>query len=288
VSGEAPVFIIGAARSGTKFFRGVLEGSARFRVIPYDVNYVWRTGNERHPDDALPPEALTPAIARYIRRTLPRLAGLRAPGDGVLVEKTVSNTLRVDFVRAVYPEGRFVHLVRDGRAVAESALRMWREPPQRGYLLRKLRHFPLANYRYAAWYAGNVLRGRLSGRSGVRVWGPRYPGIDRDLREASLATVCARQWAASVRCASDALERVPEGQRITLRYEDLASGHSGVRRLCEFLSIPDTEAVLERHRSTLQPPQPERWRKGLTPGELEDVLAAAGPELRRLGYADYE
>lgn len=288
MSGEAsaagaPVFIIGAARSGTRFFRGVLDGSAGFHAVPYDVNYVWRHGNERHPDDALPAAAATPRIARYIRRTLPRLAGMR--GDGVLVEKTVSNALRVDFIRAVYPEGRFVHLVRDGRDVAESAMRMWREPPGGRYLLQKLPHLPLADFRYALWYAGNVLRGRLAGRGGVRVWGPRYPGIDDDLARESLPTLCARQWARSVAHAADALERVSPAQRITLRYEDLLRGDAEVRRLCDFLEVPDTAAVLERHRATLRPPQPARWRTSLSAREQDEVMAAAGPELRRLGYA---
>jgi hypothetical protein len=48
------VFVIGAARSGTKFLRDVIGASPYAAVVPYDVNYVWRGGNEGFPDDALP------------------------------------------------------------------------------------------------------------------------------------------------------------------------------------------------------------------------------------------
>lgn len=120
-----PIVLIGAARSGTKFLRSLLAAGAETVAVPYDINYVWRYGNERHPDDALGSELATREIQRYIRATLPRLAvRTRGQSASLLVEKTVGNSLRVDFVRKVLPEARFIHIVRDGRDVVESARRM--------------------------------------------------------------------------------------------------------------------------------------------------------------------
>jgi hypothetical protein len=284
----APIFIVGAARSGTKFLRGLLEGNASCRSVPYDVNYVWRYGNERHPDDVLGPELATPKVVRYIRRTLPHLAGMNGAPGQVMVEKTVGNALRVDFVRAVYPEGRIVHLVRDGRDVVESAMRMWTEPPASRYLLRKLRHFPLANFRYALWYAANVARGRIAGRRGVRVWGPRYPGIEQDVKQLSLAEVCATQWLESVQRAAGALAAMPGEQWMTVQYEKLTTDEAEVRRLCEFMGLADIEDVLTRYRRTVRTDRAGSWRNALTGRDLDRVMSIIQPGLTRCGYLGAE
>ena len=67
-----------------------MPASEAARAVPYDVNYIWRTGNERHPDDRLDPALCSDAIAKRIRRQLARQAGAhRDPECRFLVEKTV-------------------------------------------------------------------------------------------------------------------------------------------------------------------------------------------------------
>jgi len=152
------------------------------QCVPYDVNYVWRTGNESLPHDELDPATLTPARERRIRRTLMSLAKLPPEGDTAkLIEKTVSNGLRVPFIDSVFPDARYLHLVRDGRSVVESSLRLWKAPPDTGGLKRKLSDLPFSQYGYLFWFAANYLKGRMKGRSGGEVWGPRYRGILEDL-----------------------------------------------------------------------------------------------------------
>ena len=98
------VIVIGAARSGTKFLRDILAAGKGVAAVPYDVNYVWRFGAESVPDDCLDPAQVTDKQRRFIRRTLPALAHMKQ-GE-VLVEKTVSNALRVAYVEAVLPQAR--------------------------------------------------------------------------------------------------------------------------------------------------------------------------------------
>lgn len=280
-----PVVIIGAARSGTKFLRDTLAASREAAAVPYDVNYVWRYGQEDLPHDVLMPDSASPRSVRYIRRTLGHLAGLR-PDDGhrFLIEKTVSNSLRPEFVARVLPDARYVHLIRDGRNVVESAMRMWREPADVRYLGAKLRRFPWRNFRYAFWYAQNLLRGRMSGR-GVRVWGPRYPGIQDDVAREPLATVCARQWRESVDRSVDGLAAVPPSARIDVRYEALVSEEAEMERLCAFLGINDTGAVVDRYRTTVRPVGNRGWATGLSEVDQRRILNVIAPMMSQVGYA---
>lgn len=279
MSGMRPLILVSAARSGSKLLRDLLGASTECAVVPFDVNFVWRHGNEARPDDALPADAADDRAIRYIRRTIPRLAGL-APGDArLLVEKTVSNSLRVPFVARVFPEARFVWLVRDGRAVAESTRRVWNEPPERGYLLEKLRYFPVRDFRYALWYLANRLR---PGRD--RVWGPRYPGIEADLASLDLLDVCARQWAACNAAARSAFAALPPDRVFELRYEALVGGGERLAALCEFAGLRDPGPVLAARDRTVDGAYLERWRGALSDVEAERLNTLLRGALRELGY----
>jgi hypothetical protein len=278
-----PVIIIGAARSGTKFLRDTLGTSQDAMAIPYDISYVWRYRNESWPDDALAVEACTEAARSYIRRYI-----LGQGGDcPVVLEKTVANCLRVPFVAKVFPEAKFIHLMRDGRDVVASSMRQWQSPVDWRYSLKKARQFPIRNFRYAAWYVGNRLR-RLGTRSTRSVWGPRYPGIDDDVATKELAEVCAIQWAKCVDTATRDLQYVPVERVLSVRYEDLVSDESTWRELCEFCGLSDAQAVLVELEKTIRPDTIGKWRNALQPDELDKVLPIILPTLTQHGYAEQD
>ena len=117
-----------------------------------------------HPNDCLPVDLLTDKIKKFIRKTVGSLAKSKA-GD-ILIEKTVSNALRVAYVNEVFPQARFIHLIRDGRDVTESAMRLWQAKPDWKSLRRKLLGMPLSNIGYVWWFARNFISGRRAGRMG--------------------------------------------------------------------------------------------------------------------------
>ena len=257
---SSPIILIGAARSGTKFLRDVLATPQGVCCVPFDVNYVWRYGNEGYPHDALVPEQLSRQVTNYIKTRLSRLAKQK-DGD-VLVEKTVSNSLRVAFVDKVFPDARYVHLIRDGRDVAESAMRQWQAKPDLLSLGKKLRTIPLGSSSYIYWFARNFLLGVLRGRGGGGVWGPRFPGVNEAIENVSLAEVCALQWRESVCNAQHALREIRQSENrvITIRYEDLIQSECTLADLVERLHLPDAEAALQSYRAKKRPSVPDQWR----------------------------
>src|SRR5262245_2527282 len=102
-----PVIIIGAGRSGTNMVRDLLTALPSCATWPCDeINYIWRYGNATFPTDELTAEHARPEVVRYIRRQFGHLA--RTTSAKWIVEKTCANSLRVDFVRAVVPEAKFI------------------------------------------------------------------------------------------------------------------------------------------------------------------------------------
>lgn len=282
-----PVIIIGAARSGTKFLRDLIGASTACCVVPYDVNYIWRYRNEGLRHDALPPESCTDRTAEYIRRCLK--AAARYDGSALdrptfLVEKTVSNCLRVPFIDRVFPDAVYINLVRDGRNVVESSVRMWQEPVSIGHVLEKVRYFPLRNFSYAAWYLKNVVGGWVARNKGVRVWGVRYSGIELDIRRLSVPEICAKQWRICVEQSANDLASISSSRVLSVRYESLTGQEDEVKRICEFLKLPDQDHVLEHYHRENRPGAKNGWYAASNAPGWDAAMEVLAPALESLGY----
>lgn len=278
------LFIVCAARSGSKYLRGLLAASPEVAAVPFDVNFLWRRGQESRSDDALTGTPDT-HIGDGIRRRLIELSRWSPTGRArIVVEKSVSNSLRVPYVASLFPEARFVHLVRDGRAVVESARRMWVKQPEPGRLLRKLAGLQIADWRYGLWFACGQLRYLRPGATALPVWGPRYPGIDQDLRRLDLTTICAKQWLECVSRASIALDAIPPERRFSIHYEDLVRSGHALPELCRLIGIADPAPVMAAHARDTVSDGIDGWRSRLTAADCFRIEAMAGEWLQRLGY----
>ncbi|ATX82003.1 Sulfotransferase family protein [Mariprofundus ferrinatatus] len=280
-----PVILLGAGRSGTKFLRSVLASSSEVVAVPYDVGYVWRYGNESISHDQFTSEMLKNNITAYIRNTLPKLANrIGKPHARFMVEKSVPNTLRPNFVYSIYPEAKYIHLIRDGRAVTESSMRMWVQPADKSYLMKKLKYFPWSNYKYAWWYLSNMVKGKFSGKRGQHIWGPRYIGIDEDAANLPLATVCSKQWRMCVEIAQQQLKQIPTSQIMEVRYEELMNDSSCLEKLCDFIGIKDKQNVLQYFESHVDVKNLSAWKSRLSQESYDLIMTEISETLNRLGY----
>lgn len=132
-----PVYVIGAPRSGTTWIQNML-GSHPAVCAPQETGLfhsflsVWQAKWDQELADSSRPDARRRGLASVL--TTEQFTGLlrrnaldvyRAalhakPGASVLLDKEPSNTLHTPLVVEVFPEARFIHLVRDGRDVAAS------------------------------------------------------------------------------------------------------------------------------------------------------------------------
>ncbi len=131
-----PHFVIGTGRSGSTALRRALSGHPELAVYPGELNRLW------HPR-AYPWHRYRSEVPRFWeeprrftklsleRRGQPDARRLRARfgayqavlGRPVLVGKSSMIQFMVPYVLELFPDARFVHLVRDGRAVALSYAR---------------------------------------------------------------------------------------------------------------------------------------------------------------------
>ena len=284
LNGMQPIIIIGAGRSGTKFFRDTLLFSKETCAVPYDINYIWRYGNESCDHDELTVDMVTESSKNYIRKSIVKLASLQNKSAQILLEKTVSNGLRVDFVNEIFPEAKFIHLVRDGRAVTESSVRMWNSPPQTRYLIKKLRYFPWRNYKYAFTYLMNFVQGVFKASRGQKIWGPQYDGIHQDVDDLELLEVCAKQWEQCVSKAADSLKNIKKERVLTIKYEDFVSSPDALLSVIGFLGLQGTGELMANYEKNLRSESTEKWKQSLTETEIDSLNQMLSHYLNKLGY----
>ncbi|MEU4834260.1 sulfotransferase [Streptosporangium sp. NPDC023615] len=163
---------------------------------------------------------------------------------------------RAAFLHEVFPEARFVHIVRDGRAVANSWLQM---PWWRGHLGAPGWHFgPLPEDYAREWDE--------AGRSQVHLAGIGWKLL-MDATETARAAVAPESW-------------------LQVRYEDLlADPRKQTDLVLEFLGLAWTPAF-ERDfaRRVFSPGRSEAFRRDLTPAQLSLLDNSLAVHLHELGY----
>jgi hypothetical protein len=145
---------------------------------------------------------------------------------------------------------------------------------------------PPKQWGYLFWFAKNYLKGRLKGRSGGEIWGPRYPGIVEDVQGKPLMKVVIRQWAECVSRASADLSRLNPSRVLTIRYEDLMFSQSALTKLCDFAEVENPAVILEEFTRVAEPENVEKWRSKLSSDLQREVTETAGPILRQFGYSE--
>ena len=261
---ERPVFLIGCARSGTSILGEAIAAHPRI-VYLFEASAIWNELVPRRPDHRLLRADTSAETAKAVREALERAA--RVPQGNLLVEKNPKHVLRIPFLDAVYPDARFLHIIRDGRDTVASL--MFRN------------------------------RGDRWGHLEIPGWQDllaRYPHANH-IR-------CAHQWRDSVSIArADARDLAP-GRYQEIRYEALvrepARVMTEVLQFLELLTHESVDAFLPRiqdatagsyhakkqvrHYVENHARRVGRHAENLSAEQLRDVESVCGKLLRKLGY----
>jgi len=239
---KQPLIIIGAPRSGTNMLRDLLVKLEGVDTWPCDeINYIWRHGNRDHNSDMFTEEMATEKVAKFIRNEFEKQS--KATNASTLVEKTCANSLRVDFVNKIFPDAKYIFIVRDGLDVVGSAKKRWKAKLDLPYILKKAKYVPKSDFFY---YGANYLKARLyklaSKDDRLSIWGPQMDNVDKLLEKHSLEEVCALQWKRCVDESTASFENIDDERVYKVRYEEFVSSPSKhFLEICKFIESDCTE-----------------------------------------------
>jgi hypothetical protein len=164
---------------------------------------------------------------------------------------------RIGFLDEVFPDARFIHIVRDGRAVASSLLHITEWQWRGWYGPYSWRYGPLSPEDQATWEA--------SGRSYV-----------------ALAGI---QWKTHSRAIETARAALDPGRYLQVRYEDFCEQPlETCRQVLDFAELESPSGFIRDVEGTTIRDMTQRWRKDLSPGQQALLTNVLREDLLRYGY----
>jgi hypothetical protein len=272
-TGSAPLFIVGAQRSGTTMLRLMLDSHSNI-AIPFETAFIvplfyeWR--NTSDGDEALRQMVEAIKASSFVKRS--ELGAISASailshvrdrsyagvvdalfrtwayskGKARWGDKT-PGVPDIHVLGALFPGALFLHIIRDGRDVAVSRTSTWGE---RGLL--HIAH---------DWCWKVDFARRLGATMGERYFEIKYEAIVLQT-EASLRSIV--EWMGEA-------------------YEDSMCKY----HLTAAQRLP-ADSVALHHTTSIQPPDRQKvgtWKEVLSKGEIALFDSVAGPLLQELGYA---
>lgn len=274
------IFVIGCGRSGTTHLGSLLGTHTRVTYLNEPI-HLWYAVDRRtdfldffggRGKCWLNAEDSTPRSRLRARRIF-RLHGPQKDAS-VLVEKLPTNTLRIPWLKALFPDARFVHIIRDGRDVVRSIRR----------LSRNNSYAVTGKGRLNQWWGRELHKwnGLLEKREDL----PQLHDLIDELAECGADYTCMAvfEWVASVQAARTHASQLDSESYYELHYEDLvADPVSVVNALLSWLGLPcDEEVVVRADRETRR-----HAREGPSPGRLQlppKLGAAFRKVLQQCGY----
>lgn len=303
------VFILGAGRSGTNLLTFAFQAESPDFGNLGENRYIWTKGQTDTSDDRRSAAEVTPRIRQYLHRHFAMRARRFDGPARVFLDKTPSNAFRLPFAAEVFPEAKFIHIIRDGRDNLLSRSRQWKaltpqdaaaEDPthkiagklrffkERSAELRRLiRNGSLPPDRIPAILRESARRQILPLLTGRRVmYGERVPGLDKVLAEDGVDSAAIVQWRESVITAHrDGMALGPD-RYLELRYEDfIAQPVEEWHRVMAFLDRSPSGTGDAWLSQNIMSRNSRNWQ---TPEEASRIAAVEShlrPALEELGYA---
>ena len=301
---NAFVFIVGSPRSGTSILGEILD---RHDLISqwYEPYFVWDHYFRNHPDDVRSEREATPRVAKQIRNDFFRY--LKNSQAILVVDKSPRNSLKIPFIRKIFPEAQFIHLIRDGRDVTLSIHKEWlrrnqivNDPSQRNrFNYVKAFQFwhgwldlqpMLQDKLRAIWFETNghfidtskhLNRTRWKGAVG---WGPRFRKWERVFEEKSNLEFNAYQWLKCIESIHDSWDVIPQEKKLEIRYEEMIGGaNKTITKIINFLGLEATDRFLSS-LPVLKKSNYNKWQQEFSKNQIDEISPILSPMLNKLGY----
>lgn len=212
--------------------------------VPVEAESVYQScGMPLFPSQKYQPDENT---SKCLRTRFDRIR--RTMAADIVLSKRTANNRRIPQLDSVFPQARYVHLIRDGREVANSLSKV-------------------------EWWDQHVLW--WDGRTAAEL---EETGEDR-------LVICARNWAYEMRELYSGLSSIEPKRVFKVRYEELLTNPvDKLGGVLEFFGLPLTAEYRRAIESLQLAYRPGAWSTGWTPDQLENVLHVEQPFLQELGY----
>jgi len=286
--------IVASPRSGTTILGEVLGRHPEIADW-YEPYFIWDYKLRLPDNDLRTADMATPNVIEFIHQEIERFQ--INSGRQFIVEKTPRNAFKIDFINAILPHAKWIHLFRDGRDVVSSIQKQWEQRRSRSVrhrmedVAKVLKRQPFWRNRFQAiWFEVRTqqrMRSFLpSGRrnwQNIVGWGPRFPGWQDIRANSDDALFAAHQWLECERSIEAGLAKVNPERIIDVRYENLVTEPElELKRILEHIGadpgpIPELAKIFS-------PESINKSNRDMDKEQKHKVFPIIEGRLRSLGY----
>jgi hypothetical protein len=275
-----PIIILGAPRSGTTILGEILSQHSELHYM-IEPNLTWHRyagSDSDYFDMRRMGNATEPTRVQFE-------AELLRSGKARLLEKTPQNCLRVPFVRSVFPDAKFIHIIRDGVESSLSIAKYWQTNTHGLGGVRLSQRLKEVSLRQLPRYGVQFLKRMLPAGDTPRVfWGPVLPGMSGIVKALSIHEVAALQWRNCVEQATLYGRSLPDDQYMELRLEDF--NEQALLNILDFAQLTPEDSVVNAAKERFQSEQTSHRSGEANANEIESVMRWIQPTMQWLGQLD--
>jgi len=304
MNNTAFVFIVGSPRSGTTVLGEILDRHAEISQW-YEPYFIWDRHFRDAKDDARNAEDATPVVQSQIIRSF--LTYQKKTGSSIIVDKSPRNSLKIPFIRKIFPAAKFIHIIRDGRDVTLSIHKEWLKRKEivgggdindqfnyrkalsvvktwlnrQPFFFNRLNAFWFETHGHLLDKSKHLNQTRWNGTTG---WGPRFEGWKQVYGNNSLIQFNAYQWLKCIEAVRRNWGKIPSQNKMEIRYEDLIQqGTDRINEILEFIDVkPNSEFI--GSLPVLKKNNFNKWKNEFSSRQLSEIAPILSPMLISLGY----
>jgi hypothetical protein len=240
-----PIIIIASTRSGSNLLKDVIckfPGCGTWNAE--NTNSIWKYGSALRLDDELKIEDVNKKVLNYIRGTFNKLS--RKYGYKTIVDLSHGNSLRVPFVNEIFPQAKFVFIVRNGLDSVASGIIRSNKSVSLTFLFKKFKYVPLKNMAFIFIRYILIYIKKFIFKEKIVYNLPIFKGMLRMHKSNTKEQILATQWVKSYNMATNDLNNIHSERVYKLTYEDLVDDpKKQVRLLMEYLGYDLSNKSIE-------------------------------------------
>jgi hypothetical protein len=249
-----PIIILGAARSGTHLIATSIQKNIDC-IYLNEINDLWKKQFLFMNSDEILPEEITNAKVIKTRNEFNNLIKDKKKSK-YLLEKTASNCLRIELVCKVFPNAKFIHIKRDGKAVSVSVRKKYlgninkissikkdsRSTFKERFsaIIKEFKHKSQNSISLLMVISNSIRYFKMSlvilGIKKQNFWGPRFIGYKKIMKEVTLLELATVQWKYCENKINNFLKKQNKSNYMILNYEELiANPKEALKKVLSFI-----------------------------------------------------
>jgi hypothetical protein len=231
-----PVIIIGAPRSGTNMLRNILSSLDKIDTWPFDeINFMWRHGHSFNSSDEFLLDTLDIKKINFMRNEFNKIS--RIYGSNFVLEKTCANTLRIQYVKSIFPEAKFIFIFRNKYDAIESIARNWKLGPNSNNFFKKLTWYRYMDLmKFVINTIPNIILKTIFKKKFI--WGPKLLNFSKIIQNNNFHTIATYQWYKCYIKAKNSISSIDSQDRIIINYEEFVQcPQKFTENILDFLKI---------------------------------------------------